>query len=258
MARRLAGLLRAPTSLTSAMDMHEALRVRKAAVREELRGLWRQERRLQDSARHSRTRPLSLENLSLPMRQLLMCAFWMVSFVHHDALVLLDHVRRPLVWGTLDAAGREALLEDVFTDTEIDDIALWMDEDEADNAHRLRELWTLKAEWKCAKWVGRVNAERGVAPSSRAVVQMYNHYLEACPEHLRPHVARSAHARVCWCERWRERWGAYLSKLKMGHLDPPDILCNKACFVATLDGHGGSPRPRGACSAPGLGPRAAP
>ena len=104
-----------------------------------------------------------------------------------------------------------------------------MHSDDQENHSRMRELWVLWAECRTAQWVSRVNATRGVAPSSQAVYSVFLEWRQQAPaEYLPRDLDRSLAWRRQWACRWRERWEASMGNLKTGDLDTREILRQKA------------------------------
>ena len=214
------------------MDDVAGLRARRAELHAELRSLRRPLRNLQEQERKRRrlTREAAAATLSPRDRQLILCTFWMVDFVVADALTLLEQVRGPPAWGSLEAPGRGTLVEDLFLATDIHEVEAWVDATREENLPRMVELWVIHAEWRTAQWVARVNNERGVAPSSMLVYDRNSQHLRSTPEAVQHRCPRhrTANAKRLWAVRWRQRWGAAMGTLNMGDVDPPDVLLEKA------------------------------
>ena len=129
--------------------------------------------------------------------------------------MLLEQVRRPPVWGSLDAAGRTALVDDLFMAADLDELETWVEPGAPENQKRLRELWILYAEWRTANWVHRTNSVHGVAPSSTQVFHVYIEWRHKAPAELQPRTfARSLGAHRNWAMRWRRRWNGIVGHLK--------------------------------------------
>ena len=214
------------------MDDVAALRARREELGAELRLVHRSLRHLQDQDRKRRrlTREATVPTVNPRDTRLILCTLWMVDFVFADALTLLEHVRGPPAWGSLDAAGRGRLVEDLFLAADIHEVEAWVDATREENLPRMVELWVIHAEWRTAQWVARVNNERGVAPSSMLVYDRYSQHLRSTPEAVQHRCPRdrTTNAKRLWAVRWRQRWGAAMGTLKMGDVDPPDVLLEKA------------------------------
>ena len=163
------------------------------------------------------------------VRRLILCAFWITSFVTQDCLVLLEQVRVPPLWGSLDTAGRTALVDDLFLAADLDEVETWVNPAWPENQKLLRELWILYAEWRTAKWVHHTNSVHGVAPSSAQLFAVYIEWRRKGPAEFHPRTfARTLGARRKWAMRWRRRWNGSVGHLKTGDLDPRDVLRQKA------------------------------
>ena len=54
--------------------------------------------------------------------------------------MLLEQVRVPPLWGSLDSAGRTALVDDLFLAADLDEVETWLDPACPENQKFLREL----------------------------------------------------------------------------------------------------------------------
>ena len=133
----------------------EQLLRRRAELQSEVRHLSAKIARAKTSQRAivQRSLPLTIETIPLAHRRLILCAFWITTFVTQDCLVLLEQVRVPPLWGSLDSAGRTALVDDLFLAADLDEVETWLDPASPENQKFLRELWVLYAEWRTAKSV---------------------------------------------------------------------------------------------------------
>jgi hypothetical protein len=228
----------------------EVLLSRRAELQSEVRRLSTKLARAKSVQRavERRSKSLTAETTPEKHRRLILCAFWIVNCVSRDCLVLLEHVRSPPVWGSLDADGRAALVEALFLAVDLDELESWMTPESPENRMRMQELWILDAEWRTARWVFDTNSVHGVAPSSSKVVDVYREKRLLAPPEFQPRAfARSLGARRLWAMRWRRRWDASVGVLKTGDMDPRDVLRQKAA------GEGGgppSPTHKGAAASP--------
>ena len=220
------------------MDAVAALQARREEASADLRQVRRALRRQQDRDRKRRrvTIPATAATMTPRDTTLILSALWIVDFVFTDSLTLLEHVRGPPAWGSLDTAGRGRLVENLFLDAGIHEVEAMVDATRMDNLLRLEELWVIHAEWQTARWVGDVNRERGVAPSSMLVYDRYSQLLLSTPEGVQHRClrCRTTNAKRLWAVRWRRRWGAAMGKLAIGDLDPPDVLEAKAWQLSFL------------------------
>ena len=209
----------------------EQLLRRRAELQSEVRHLSAKIARAKTSQRAivQRSLPLTIETIPVAHRRLILCAFWITTFVTQDCLVLLEQVRVPPLWGSLDSAGRTALVDDLFLAADLDEVETWLDPASPENQKFLRELWILYAEWRTAKWVHHTNSVHGVAPSSAQVFAVYIDWRRKAPAELHPRsFGRTLGARRLWAMRWRRRWNGSVGHLKTGDLDPRDVLRQKA------------------------------
>ena len=182
----------------------EVLLSRRAELQSEVRRLSTKLARAKSVQRavERRSKSLTAETTPEKHRRLILCAFWIVNCVSRDCLVLLEHVRSPPVWGSLDADGRAALVEALFLAVDLDELESWMTPESPENRMRMQELWILDAEWRTARWVFHTNSVHGVAPSSSKVVDVYRENRLLAPPEFQPRAfARSLGARRLWAMR---------------------------------------------------------
>ena len=150
-----------------------------ARVRRMLKNAREEQRR-----EEQRSAQLSAETATAAQRRLIVSAFWVANFDTTLCLMLLDRVRATPPWADLSVADREAIVNDLFLQAGEEDVQAWMQGDDDETKARMQELWVLWAECRTALWVSRVNATRGVAPSSQAVYSVFLEWrLQAPPEY---------------------------------------------------------------------------
>ena len=162
--------------------------------------------------------------------QYILCAVELTNWLFHDTLAVLDHVRSPPNWGGLATESRITVIEDLALRHDSIAVMKWMDETVPQNCSRLADLWTVHSEWRTAKWVQSVNQERGTAPSSLKVCEMYRTYLKNAPAELGLLTlpCDSMNAQRCWAVKWRRRWGGRMGVLPLGDVEPVEVLREKA------------------------------
>jgi hypothetical protein len=161
---------------------------------------------------------------------LLLSAFFVANFQFADAWRLLEASRFPPACTCLPQTERYRLLEQAFQDTDQGTFLAVVDIRSREHVPRLYNLWLLLAEKKAADWVLDANWNRGVAPSSRQLLQKFKDFREDSPPEVLARCPQHAtvNARTLWARRWRRRWHAVIGTLKIGDVDPPDVLRTKA------------------------------
>ena len=221
-------------------DTAEGSLARRIAELVELRGSLRQKIRVRRQQVRNSTRRAqhwSPDRMPQQDQHQILTAYWLTDFVCRDCLTLLEKVRCPPSWGPLDEAAKEAFVEDLFMATDFENLDALMDASNPVNRPRMRELWTLHAEWRAARWVQQRNEVHGVAPSSEQVYRIYLSWRRQAPADVQPRAFERGPLRRNWALRWRARWDGCMDNLKTGDLDPTEIIREKAVGHATFLGH---------------------
>ena len=173
---------------------------------------------------------LSAETTTPAQRRLILSAYWVTNFDTPPCLLILDRVAAAPPWVDLTLQEREAVVLELFLQTDNEDVEAWVHSEDEETHARMQELWVLWAECRTAQWVSRVNATRGVAPSSQAVYNVFLEWRQQAPLEYQPRdlAGRSFARRRDWAWRWRSRWEASVGNLKTGDLDTRDVLRQKA------------------------------
>ena len=210
----------------------ELLLRRRRALQQEVRRVTRSIEQARAPERRAERLPvrLSAETTTPAQTRLILSAFWVTNFDTSPCLLLLDRVQAGPPWADLTPQEREAVVLDLFLQTDQEDVESWVHSEDEETHARMQELWVLWAECRTAQWVSRVNATRGVAPSSRAVYNVFVEWRQQAPQEYQPRDLedRSLAWRRNWAWRWRSRWEASVGNLKTGDLDTREVLRQKA------------------------------
>ena len=109
------------------------------------------------------------------------------------------------------------LVEQVFSAVDPDDIAALTDTAAPSKPAALRAAMKWVQEWGLVAWTRRLNEDKGVAPSTQAVLEKAEEIRPGLPEAARPAAqGTSAEARSrMWLRRWRSRWGGKLARIRL-------------------------------------------
>lgn len=209
----------------------ELLLRRRRALQQELKRVTRRLETARAPERRAEGPSLRLTAETTTERQtrLILSAFYVANFDTENCLLLLERVVAAPPWNDLTVEEREGVVHDLFLRIDQEDLEAWVHSDDQENHSRMRELWVLWAECRTAQWVSRVNATRGVAPSSQAVYSVFLEWRQQAPaDYLPRDLDRSLAWRRQWACRWRERWEASMGNLKTGDLDTREIMRQKA------------------------------
>ena len=167
---------------------------------------------------------LSRVSISKLQRLRLLVFMWQASCSAPAAAAMLEHSRIHFQWCDWELEQREKFVEDVFLDTPPEDLVDLLHEETRDVQTARREAQRLHAEYQTMQWTEALNRERAVAPAWSAV---RDRHLASEAQNNIAHQSYKKQPRS-WCQRWRQRWGGYLTKLKKGEHDAPFILSQTA------------------------------
>ena len=109
------------------------------------------------------------------------------------------------------------IVEQVFSAVDPDDIAALTDTAAPSKPAALRAAMKWVQEWGLVAWTRRLNEDKGVAPSTQAVLEKAEEIRARLPEAARPApqgTSSEARSRM-WLRRWRLRWGGKLARIRL-------------------------------------------
>ena len=121
-------------------------------------------------------------------------------------------------------------VEQMFLAAEPDDIAALTDTTAPSKPAALRATTKWVQEWGLVAWIRRLNEDKGVAPSTQAVLEKAEEMRVGFPEAVRPTeqgTSVDAKSRM-WLRRWRLRWGGRLACIRLREELPQQDMVEKA------------------------------
>ena len=158
-------------------------------------------------------RPAMAWALTAWMRNVIVILF---SLCGHEACGLwLTIEARRRHWHALDAKSIEAVVEDVFLATALEDAKALLDNENPSDAGAYVEAMRMVNEFQVVEW-GRCQNECGVAPSSRQLLlkmqSLCCHAPRAAARLTATGTPHKSARTVAW--RFRQRWGLHIGKVK--------------------------------------------
>ena len=167
---------------------------------------------------------LSRLSISRLQRVRLLVFMWQASCSASAAATMLEHSRAHFEWFDWELEQRENFVDEVFLDTPVEDLVDLLDEEAHDIQTARREAQRLHAEYQTMQWTQALNSECAVAPEWSDVRARHLAH-EAQNDIVQERYRKQPRS---WCQRWRERWGGHVRKLKTGEHDSPAIMAEKA------------------------------
>lgn len=132
----------------------------------------------------------------------------------------------------------EEMLMDYFLDADPHEVAGLSDITNPSDAVALRVALDYVEQWRLVMWIQDINDQKGVAPSTDAVLQQLEVSRSGLPADVRP-VARGNSAdgkNRMWAKRLRKRWGGRHAKLRVREDIPLQEMRDKARLQTNIFG----------------------
>ena len=133
-------------------------------------------------------------------------------------------------WGPKPEAEVRRLVEDLFMEPDLEDLAGLCDAANSSHPDCMRAAMGFWQEWSLSVWVEGANVRQGVAPSTAAVLDQHERQRQAIPAEARP-LARGVVAQSrakSWASRWRKRFGLRHGSVPACDIPPVQEMREKA------------------------------
>ena len=226
----------------------------------------RESRRALGSAIKAATRAISSSRRTLAFGDIAACGRWdvqgdlkyvvlltyvLAGYTPDAAVCLLKRRARQYGWCNLAHADVARVVEDLFLESDTDELAALQDPQDPRGARLLATATVQVEEWRLSAWVAEQNRTAGVAPSTALVLRRYSEQCSHLPASINPSAQRvegSSAART-WASRWRRRFGGRVAVLRPRDQLPLDVMREKASIRIPVSGRRSATRRwRGLCS----------
>ena len=197
-------------SLADLRRRKQALDAALAASRQELkRARWRQ--------KDARRAEGSVWLLTAFTSDVVLIIYVLAGYALEPAIRFLRSVGEKRRWPQKGDDELGPMVEQVFLAVGPDEIAAIIDTTAPSKPAALRAAIKWVQEWELVAWTRRLNEEKGVAPSTQAVLGKAEERRARLPEAARPAAqGTSVEARArMWVRRWRLRWGGQLARIRL-------------------------------------------
>jgi hypothetical protein len=218
----------------------DVLERRKSLLDREIRKIGSELRALSKRRRVANSRAQRAWSLSALLTHAVLIIYILSGYAVEPAVVFLQQSGRSRHWPELPRDELVALVERVFLDVDLTEIADLTCEDAPSDGAAMRLATTYLREWRVVSWGTRLNLDRGTAPTVRMLVDQA-HQQGAAPSRS-PNAPRIG-GRVCrqarkWASRLRSRWGARMGTVKLEDvLSADDVrskVSHKLSFVVAI------------------------
>lgn len=198
----------------SAMD---ALLARKRELSAALTDNTRERKRARAQSRGAARAAARAWILPDQMRHSVLIAYTQADYEFAPATKLLAACGRQMHWPAKSEEDLVRLVEDLFLEVDEVQLAALTDLGDPSDAGAVHDAMRYVQEWRLADWTARLNVEKGVAPSTDALLRQLEAQRLVLPASARPAArgtSAEASARV-WISAWRKRWGARYGRVKI-------------------------------------------
>jgi len=165
-------------------------------------------------------------HVSQRQQHIVLIVFSESGFSDEPATLYLAQIGRRRGWPSATDAQLQRLVQDWFMAVDSGDLAKLTDAANPADAAALHDAQCWLEEWRLTTWARRQNVERGVAPSTAAVLQRLSDD-RAAAGHDDPceRGTTAEPAARMWASRFRRRWGGRYGRLTVGDdVDVPEVL----------------------------------
>ena len=196
--------------MASLQRRKQAIDAALAVNRQELkRARWRQkdERRAEES----------VWRLTAFVSDVALIIYVLAGYSLEPAIRFLHSVGQKRRWPQKSEDELGFIVEQLFLSAGPDDTAGLADTTAPSKPAALRAAMKWVQEWGLVSWTRRLNEDKGVAPSTQAILEKAEEMRTRLPETARPAAqGTSAEARSrMWIRRWRLRWGGQLARIRL-------------------------------------------
>jgi len=218
------------------MDRVEELKQQRAAIDKESAANKKAIKALLQQERDKKKQKAKVWQLGAWLTHVVIILVVRANGITDPAVKLLCVAARKRRWPAKPEEEIAILVEDLclFGGVGFDEMcALCLDDRPSDpSAFKAAVRWSL--EWELFLWADKLNAEKGLAPSTGQVLLRAELLRRQLPEWHRPAaigVAAQSSARM-WAFRWRKRWGGRHGKIRVRDDIPVEEMRAKASTLA--------------------------
>ena len=156
--------------------------------------------------------------------------FMLADYDTEPAVNYLAARARERHWPPRAAEVLATLVEDLFLETDANDLAALVDTSSADDAAALFVATKCVEEWRVVVWARGLNAAKGVAPSTESMLHQAEARRLELPEAARgpPRGAVGESRARRWVARLRRRWAGRFGRVRVRDDLQPSEIQNKA------------------------------
>ena len=216
----------------------DALLQEKAALSAELARTSRELKQGRDRHRGAVRALASQWQLTHHLRRTTLIIYGLSDYVVDPAVKFLTNTGKQRHWPARSEDALRGITEELFLNTDPDEFAALVDTTNPLDPSAMQAALRVVREWRLLKWTGDLNYDKGVAPTTDAVLHQLEQERLRLPEAVRPDpMGDVEHARARqWARRWRARWGVRYGQIHVREAVALEDMRSKAapCFRLLL------------------------
>lgn len=168
--------------------------------------------------------------LSESMRRTALIAYALADYRVEPAVRFLIASGRQRHWPDKTEEELATLVEGHFLDVDETELAAITDMEDPADGQAMKAALPYVEQWRLAEWATRLNTDKGVAPSTEALLHQLEAQRLALPGPVRPEARGTVvdpSARV-WASSFRRRWGARYGRIRIREHVPLEEMMLKA------------------------------
>ena len=207
----------------------EVLRRRKAELDERIKAVSRELGDFLRSQQSERARASRAWKLTERLRRVALIAYVLADYTPEPAVVFLRNAGGARGWPDVSDDELAFMVEQLFLEADVDDIAALSDESDPLDCHAVRVAARYAREWRLVVWGRRLNDECGIAPSVRMLVDKAYELGVSSSSGVSPKpIGRAVGgAAKAWARKFRIRWDARYGSVKAQEVVPVEEMRTK-------------------------------
>ena len=195
----------------------DGLRLQKACLDAALLETRQEMRRARQRQKAANKAKESAWRLPASVQHTVLIVFVLADYTKEPALQFLKASARRRRWPEKSDEDLDNLVDELFLEADVHEVAALTDEDNPSDAPAMQVAAEYLQQWRLVAWTRQLNVQKGVAPSTDALLQKAEENRDKTPAAARPSgKGTSAEARArMWARRLRLRWAGRLGRIRV-------------------------------------------
>ena len=195
----------------------DGLRLQKACLDAALRATRQEMRRARQRQKSAKKSEESAWRLPAGVRHTVLIVFVLADYTKEPAIQFLKASARRRHWPEKSDEDLDNMVDELFLGADVHEVAAITDEDNPSDAPAMQAAAEYLQQWRVVAWTRQLNVQKGVAPSTDALLQKAEECRGKAPAAARPSskgTSVEVRARM-WARRLRLRWAGRLGRIRV-------------------------------------------